>query len=401
MAALNESSPRLRHAPLPRVMLLLPSLVRGGAERQAVTLACALHEHGWPVTVACFYAGGPLGATLQDRGVPLFDLGKRGRWDVIGFLFRLWRLLRRERPDILHGYLPTPNLVALLMRRYFPKMRIVWGVRASNIDLAYYDWLARPVQWLEARGSRHADLVIANSECGAHLSIAQGFPESTMRVIPNGIDTDYFCCDATARARVRHEWEIPDGAMLVGLVGRLDPMKAHPTFLAAAAALAKRDRRWRFVCVGGGPPDYKAKLVEQGRAFGLGDRLVWADARDDMPAVYSALDMAVSSSSFGEGFSNAIAEAMACGRPCVITEVGDSAMIVGELGVTVPPGDPSALAAGIERLAGRLRADGDAVAINCRARIVGDFSVARLLEHTEAAFRALRFDRPVASGASQ
>jgi len=379
---MDDSSQSTQDSLPPRVMLLLRSLNRGGAETQAVTLARALHARGWPVTVACFYTGGALEPGLVDAGVPLISLGKRGRWDVMAFLFRLWRVLRQEQPNILHGYLPTPNLLATLMRLFFPKMRVVWGVRASNMDLRQYDWLTRTIYWLERRCSRYADLVIANSESGARLRIAEGFPEAAMRVIPNGIDTNRFRFDAEGRERVRREWKTPGEATLVGLVGRLDPMKDHPTFLAAAASLAARNESWCFVCVGDGPAAYKAGLVNQANALGLNDRLIWAGARDDMAAVYSALDIVASSSS-GEGFANVIAEAMACGRPCVVTDVGDSAMIGGGFATVIPPRDSAALADGVERMRMRILDAQSSMRIDCRQRVVDQFGVATFTQRTE------------------
>ncbi len=370
-------------------MLLLRSLDRGGAERQAVTLACALKTRGWPVTVALLYGSGPLVTGLDDTGVPIFDLGKRGRWDVVVFLFRLWRLLRVERPNILHGYLPVPNLLAVLMRLFFPKMRVVWGVRTSNMDLSHYDWLMRLSFWLERRCSSYVDLIVANSKSGAQLRIAQGFPKVTLQVIPNGIDTERFRFDPEGRERLRHEWNVPAGAVVVGIVGRFDPMKDYPTFLQAAAQLATKYKHWHFVCVGAGPVNYREVLIKLADELGLGKRVTWTGSRDDMAAVYSALDIAAASSSFGEGFSNVIAEAMACGRPCVVTDVGDSAAIVGELGVVVSPRDPLALAAGIELLRARLDKEGDALRGSVSMRIEQEFSMEDLAERTASTLQEL------------
>ena len=152
-----------------------------------------------------------------------------------------------------------------------------------------------------------------------------------MAVIPNGIDTSRFREMPGSGARLRALWGVRDDQILIGLVGRLDYMKDHPTFLRAAAKLTHHNDSVRFVCVGGGPISYAAQLKDLSSELGLHDRIVWAGDQDDMPSVYSALDLLVSSSS-GEGFSNVIGEAMACGVPCVVTDVGDSALIVGETG---------------------------------------------------------------------
>lgn len=379
----------------PAILFLVRSLRRGGAERQLVALATGLHRHGWPVSVACCYGGGAFQAELERAGVPLIDLGKRGRRDVAGFLWRLLRALRRQRPAIVHGYMPLGNMLALCARVACPGARVVWGVRSSLIDRSHRDWLSR-LNFRLSRGAAHlANRIIANSEAGAAYHAALGYPRARMQVIPNGIDVGRFRFDATARGRVRREWHIDAGCTLVGLVGRIDPMKDHPTFLAAIGTLAKRHPTWRFVCVGGGQPGRVTAMHAHAQQLGLDDSsLTWAGPRSDLADVYSALDIAVSSSR-GEGFSNVIAEAMACERPCVVTDVGDSARIVGDCGVVVPPRDPAALAAGIERLAQALAGPGEAArrGASARARITATYSLDALVRNSERAFRAL-CDKP-------
>ena len=375
----SESTPGRRN---PRVLFLARSLTRGGAERQLVALANGLHRRRWEVAVACFYAGDVFQADLERAGVPVIDLKKRGRWDVFGFLFRLFRAYRRYDPDVVHGYLPIANMLALWARFARRGKCVVWGVRASNVDLDRYDWLAGLTFRVSCLLSRCADCIIANSHTGAAYHVAHGYPRARVCVIPNGIDTGRFRFDPAGRRRVRAEWNVAAGEVLVGLVGRLDPMKDHPTFLRAAAMLACGSPEWRFVCVGSGPKEYADSLVRLAGELGLAGRLVWAGARDDMAAVYSALDMATSTSSYGEGFQNVVGEAMACGVPCVVTDVGDSARVVGECGVVVPASQPAAVADGLERTQQRIHRAPAVGRAALRQRIEDNFSVAALVERT-------------------
>ncbi|MDN5850019.1 MAG: glycosyltransferase [Nitrococcus sp.] len=353
-----------------------------------MTLLLALKERGWPVAVACFYAGGPLQHELDEVGIPVYDLGKRGRWDVVQFMWRTACLLWTERPEILHGYLGIPNLLSVFMLIFFRRMRVIWGVRDSYKDLTYYDRLTKVSVWLERQCACFAHMTIVNSESGARFWIAQGFPVSTMRVIPNGIDTERFHFDAEGRLRLRTTWGIAAEVVLVGLVARLDPIKGHSTFLQAASVVSRNNGHCRFVCVGDGPPEYTNTLRREALTLGLDDRLIWAGARDDMAAVYSALDIACSSS-WGEGFSNVVAEAMACGRACVVTDVGDSAAIVGDTGWVVPPRDPSALGQALVSLL-HLGPDGRAQSgAQARMRVVERFSVKRMVDATSQAMKCL------------
>lgn len=369
--------------PRPETILFLTrSLDRGGAERQLVVLARGLADRGHPVAVAVFFGGGAYEPELARSGVRVINLGKQGRWDILPFLTRLLRLLRKERPAVLHAYLGVPNILAAVLKPLLSDTRIVWGVRASNMDLSRYDWLSRLAYALERRLARFADRIIANSHAGKRYAVENGFPEDKIVVIPNGIDTDYFRFEPDGRRQVRREWGVAENEILVGLVGRLDPMKDHPVFLEAASRIACECRSVRFACVGGGPADYAGALKQRAAELGLSKQLIWIDSRDDMPAVYSALDI-TASSSYGEGFSNTVAESMACGVPCVVTDVGDSARIVGDKDAVVAPGDGLALSAAIRRLIDLTPDERRALGNTCRKRIESEFGMDRLVQRTE------------------
>lgn len=281
---------------------LIRSLDRGGAERQLTLLAKGLHAKGLPVKVVTFYPCGACHQELEAAGVPVVDLGKRRRWDVLPFLWRLVRTLRCDRPAALYCFLPVANILGVVVRPFVSGMRLIWGVRASNVDLERYDRLSRWVGSIEASLSGFADGIVCNSKAGLEYHVRQGFPPTKMVVIENGIDVEHLRFDAGGRARVREEWGIGEEEILVGLVARLDPMKDHPTFLAAAAVVAKYYPLVRFVCVGDDPAGYRAKLGALAQSLDLGDRVIWAGPRDGMPAVYSAFDIALSTSSYVRGF---------------------------------------------------------------------------------------------------
>lgn len=375
----------------PRILFLIRSLGRGGAERQLVALAVAMRRSGRDVAVACFYSGGAFQRDLVDAGVPVIDLRKHGRWDVAGFLWRLWRALRKNNPDIVHGYLTVGNLLSLLAKLAQPRVRVLWGVRSSYIDRDRYDWMSRLTFRFSRTLSGLADRIIVNSWAGAAHHASLGYPQARITVVPNGIDTRRFHFDSDGRARRRNEWDVPEDVVLVGLIGRLDPMKDHATFLKAAAILAANDPCWRFVCVGaGGESGHGRALALLADELGLRDRVIWAGPQDDMPAVYSALDIAASTS-YGEGFPNTVAEAMACGRPCVVTDVGDSARIVGACGAVVAARDPAAFAAGLEKTRTLLAhcEEGSRLRVMARERIEETFALEVLLRNSEAAFNAV------------
>ncbi|MGH8118889.1 MAG: glycosyltransferase, partial [Rhodanobacteraceae bacterium] len=164
------------------IVFLARALRQGGAERQLVALASGLHRRGWPVTVVYCYGGGRFESELRRAGVRLIDLHKHGRWDVVGFLWRLLRVLRASNATIVHGYMTLGNLLALLARVARPGTRVVWGVRSSIIDRERRDWLSRLTFRISCRAAHLADTLIANSHAGVAYHVAQGYPHARIKV---------------------------------------------------------------------------------------------------------------------------------------------------------------------------------------------------------------------------
>ena len=372
------------------IFFLIRSLNRGGAERQLICIASGLHDLGHEVTVGVYYKG-VLDAELRAKGVTVLDLGKRGRLDLVRFSRRLVGAIRKVRPDTVYSFLGSSNILAGLIRPFVPPMKFVWSVRASNMDVSAYDWLSRFSYPVERALAGRADLIISNSHAGVECASSRGFPRERMVVVPNGIDTERFKPDPDARRRVRERWGVGDDEILVGVLARLDPMKDHPTFLRAAALAAQRRADLRFICIGEGPERYARELHALAAGLGIDDRVIWPGQDHEPAEALNGLDLCCSSSAWGEGFSNSVAEAMSCGVSCVVTDVGDSAEVVGETGRVVPPRDPESLCeAMLESIESPGRRGTDP-----RARVIERFSLASLILKTA---RALGFAAPAGEG---
>jgi glycosyltransferase involved in cell wall biosynthesis len=323
-------------------------------------------------------------------------IGKKSRWDLLGFFFRLIKAARSVQPEVLHGYLAESNLMALFLKPFCGFPRVAWGVRDSQTDAHLWGTLGKLSFRLNCLLARFADVIICNSKAGRDYYLARGYPAHKTHVVPNGIDTERFKPSP-------HEHPLT-----FGLVGRLSPMKDHATFLKAAALVPNA----RFVIVGSGDESYARQMREL--ADSLGVKVEWIPAQSDMPSVYATFDCLVNSSAFGEGFSNVIGEAMACGVPCIASDVGDSAWIIGNAAQTFPAGDYEALAKCMREFAkqssplapreepgastadkstelenvshARPRfahlAERDGYCTNPRSRIVSEFSIDRLIERT-------------------
>jgi glycosyltransferase involved in cell wall biosynthesis len=360
------------------VFLLIRSLETGGAERQLTYLASGLQERGFRVTVGTFYRRGPLVDELERSGIPVIDLRKRGRGDIFGFLFRASRAVARSRPSLVYSFLGGANLVAAAVCLLLPDVDLVWSIRGSDVDLRRYHWTARLSYWIERALSRFPKLIIANSYAGRNYAASRGFPRNRIAVVPNGIDTERFHPDPEIRAEERHRLDLSNETVAVGVLARLDPKKGHAVFLAAAEVVGRTSPAFRFFCIGDGPEELRLKAMAV--ELGIADRVTFTGRMEPLAAL-NMLDIYCSSSSFGEGFSNSLGEAMACGVRCIATDVGDSSKIIGDSGTVVPREDPAALAAAILAEANRIRKSDRSLPRN---RIIANFSVPRMVDDTIA-----------------
>jgi len=373
-----------------KIALFLRRLDIGGTERQFLQLAAGLREAGEDVLFVTQLPGGELADSL-DRDVrrtslfPERDSRMHAALRLVATPGRLRRLLREERPDVLYSALYLSNAHALRATRR-ERIPLVWGFRGTSMPRGRIRQLAF------SYCRRHApepQAAIFNSSAGLAFHEDSGFRLRTTHVIPNGIDTQHYRPDPALGAAYREEHGIPSDAFLVGTVGRLAPVKDNEGFLRAAALLHARVPAARFLLVGDGEPSRVASLRDAARAHGIEDRVVFAGASDDPRPAYAALDL-YASTSRSEGFSNAIGEAMACGLPSVVTDVGDSAWLVGDAGTLVPRSDPEAWAAAWGELARREPAERRAIGERARARVESEFTPRVCVRATLAALAAAR-----------
>jgi glycosyltransferase involved in cell wall biosynthesis len=362
-----------------RLVFLIRSLEIGGSEQQLVTLAKSIDRASFDPTVITFYSGGILEEELRNAGVQTISLDKSGRWNLLLFFIRLARTLIRVRPEIIYSYLDLANVLALIAGKIFCKAKVVWAVRSAGFDLHDYDWLRRLGANLELHLSHFPTLVTVNSHAGLDSIIDRGFPRNKLTVIQNGIDTTHFRFDPETRIRLRKHWNVSHDEILIGLVARLDPIKDHHTFLKAAALVLKSEPTARFVCVGTGSSTNEEKLNRLVKELKLCSKVILAGERTDMRDVYSALDINCLTS-INEGWPNVIGEAMSCGVPCVVTNVGDAAEIVGKTGFVSIARDVQAFASNIVLC---MNADRELLRIKTRQRIESNWPLEKLVSDTE------------------
>jgi glycosyltransferase involved in cell wall biosynthesis len=361
-----------------KILYVTAGLRGGGAEAMLTRLATAKPGVADEITVVSLLPAEAHVERLRAAGVTVVELNFDRAAGVASGLLKLARLIAERRPDIVQGWMyhgDLAALVALVMSGRRKQTRLVWGIRCSALDLRHYGGFGlRLVVKACTLLSGWPDLVTANSAVGLKSHLAIGYRPRRAEVVANGIDVDAFRPDAAARRAVRLDLGISENTIVLAHVARVDAMKDHATFLAAMAQL----------------PDVSALLVGAGTENLPGaHNVIRLGRRQDAARLFAAADFVVSSSRFGEGFSNVLGEGMACGLPAIATEVGDAKLIVGDTGVVVPPEDPVALAAGIRALAGESAAARAERGTRARARIVENFALAGAVERNVQLYASL------------
>jgi glycosyltransferase involved in cell wall biosynthesis len=360
-----------------RVLHVITDLDVGGAENMLHALLAA-SDPGLSHAVVSLMAPGPVAARIERLGVPVHALGIRRDRPDPRRLLALAAHLRASRPDVIQTWMYHADLLGGLAGRLATRAPVVWGIHNLSLDAATTRGTTRAIVSACARLSRLVPArIVCVSRAARDVHVAAGYAAERFEVIPNGFDLGRFRPDAAARAEVRAEVGVPDGALLIGHLARVAPPKDPVTFLRAAGRVAPRLPSARFLLAGEGATAESpalARAIEEAR---LGDRVQLLGRRDDVPRLLNALDVSTLSSS-GEAFPLVVGEAMACGVPCVASDVGDSAFLLGDTGQTFPPGDADALAARWEALAGLGPEGRRRLGAAARRRIEARFALPRI-----------------------
>lgn len=334
-----------------RVEHIITGLGIGGAELMLSHLARGgtRFEH----SVTALSATSRIAKDLVAEGVAVTHLGMKKNLMVPTNTLQLSNRLKKRPPQLVQTWLYHADLVGGLAARR-AGVPVVWNLRQTDVGPRGQKFTTSLVVRLCALLSRSIPVkIVCGSNAAREAHRKMGFDERRMEVISNGVDTGEFKPDPPARAWVRRELGLNDDTPLVGRVGRYHPQKDYRCFVEAARVISDAVPEAHFLLVGEHVDWRNSELVAWIEQSGLNTRFHLLGARRDIPELMAALDVFVSSSVYGEGFPNVIAEAMACEVPCVATDTGDSAEIIGRADRIVPPGDPQRLAqATIEVLSG-------------------------------------------------
>jgi len=357
-----------------KVVFVTTDLELGGAEMMLLRLLSRIDRRKFEPTVISLGGSDELAEQIKVLGVVVHDIGIRTGAGIAVGTMRLCRYLHEIKPDIIQGWMVHGNLVAAL-GGVVTRIPVFWGVRHSRLDMLVERRSTVLLERLLALLSRIPRRIIYNSQSGRIRHESLGYVSSRGIVVPNGFDLDRFKPDEVFRYEVRRELGIDPSCVVVGLFARFHPMKDHATLLDAVKMLRPNIPQLKVILAGEGCGAGNPELSKMIADRDLTDVVLLLGPRGDLERLTAAIDVAANSSRAVEGFSNVIGEAMAAGVPCVVTDVGDAALIVADNGEIVPPSDARAFSEALRRMI-LLGSDGRReMGAKARKRIVESFSI--------------------------
>jgi glycosyltransferase involved in cell wall biosynthesis len=327
---------------------------------------------------------GKVGQDLTAKGVPVVALRMKSILDTPRVFWKLFQVIRRTKPDVVQTWMYHADMLGGLASRLAGNPRVIWGVRTTDVDAGgkratlmvrqVCAWLSH---WVPA-----AIVCAADSSRRAHVSV--GYDASKMKVIPNGFDLMRAEPGGAEALRRQLGWR-PEN-VVVGSLGRFHAVKDYGSFIRACEIVAPQVPHARFMLVGTNLDRNNVKLMERISATGYVDRFALLGQRKDVANCLSVMDL-LCLHSRTEGFPNVVGEAMAAGVPCVSTDVGDAALLIGATGKIVPKEDPLALAEGIKSMIDLPVEARRELGRSARGRVLEEFSMARCRERFEDVYR--------------
>lgn len=326
------------------VVHIITGLSSGGAEITLYKLLSRVNRERFSTVVVSLIDRGTLGDRIEALGIPVYTIGmKPGMLTPIA-VWRLLHTVRQLKPDLVQGWMYHGNLAAQLSSFFLAqKVPVLWSIHNSIYSLTFEKRTTAVIIRLGASISKFPNNIVFVSRTSKSQHETLGYCSENSCVIPNGFDTSLFIPSVEARLAVRSELGLSKEIFLIGIIGRYHPMKDHANFLQAAALLLKDRPNIHFLLVGQQVDRENQVLNQLIQELGLFEQIHLLGERNDIPRLTAALDIACSAS-YSEAFPNVIGEAMSCGVPCVVTEVGDSSWIVGNTGRVVAARNPEALA---------------------------------------------------------
>jgi glycosyltransferase involved in cell wall biosynthesis len=338
--------------------------------------------------------GGTIGPLIEELGIPVYSLHmRRSGTPSLQNIINFKKIVKKIQPHLIQGWMYHGNLAASCASFICGRPPVIWNIRQSLLSFSNEKKSTALIIKLGGLMAKLPEAIIFNAVESSRQHIKIGYPAAKSIVIPNGFDTDLFSPDPYAAALFRSELNLPENTKIIGMIARYHPMKDYKNFLHAASLVCKQNNDVRFVIAGKDIDGNNSKLQNMIHSFGLDDKVSLLGERNDAPRIFAGLDIAVLSSAWGEAFPNVLGEAMSCEVPCVATDIGDSARVIGDTGVIVPARNSNDLAEGLFSLVNM--SDEQRRDLGCRARqrIIDNFSIASIVNQYELLYHRIDISR--------
>lgn len=371
-------------------MHVITSLNTGGAEMMLQRLITAHRaKPNYQHTVVVLKQLGEVGLQLQQLGIQVQALEMRSLLEFPRVLWQLLQRIRAARPDVVQTWMYHADLLGGLAARLAGNRHVIWGVRCTAIPQRGLLSITRMIVSLCSWLSRFVpSVIVCCAESAKIVHIEKGYDRTKMVVIPNGYDLRTFNRDPALRRRARDAFGFVEDDIVVGTVGRFDPLKDYGNFVRCAAVLASEVERVQFLMVGRDLVRENQQLRAWVAEKGLAHKFVLAGERSDIPGCLTAMDV-FCLSSIAEGFPNVVCEAMAMKVPCVVTNVGDAAEIVGDTGIVVAPRDPMGLVEGLRTMLNKGAVERSRLGDLARCRVEERYSIEAISARFETIYDRL------------
>ena len=362
---------------------VITGLGNGGAEGVLYRL-CETDIHNRHIIISLSGLG-KYGALIKESNNEVYCLNMQpGRFNIRA-LFKLFMLFKKLNPDIIQTWMYHADFFGGMVARFAGFNNIFWNIRHTSL---LPEDSKKSTIFIAKLCARLSTIIPKQIICCAEeakiVHINLGYEKRKMTVIANGYNISLYKPNEELKFSLRNEFGFNSKTLVLGMVGRFHPQKNHLGLLEALSLVKKSFEDFKFLLIGRDLNYDNTILNHEIKKHNLDSNILLLNQRSDILAVMNALDINVLSSSSGEGFPNVLAEAMACGTPCVTTNIGDAALIVDDTGWVSPPNDPIALAnAIIEAIQERNRDERLWILKkkNCRDRIVQNFSLDKMIKN--------------------
>lgn len=369
-----------------KIVHIIVDLNIGGAETMLFKLLKNVNRSLYDIEVISMMDEGVFGPKIRELGIPVHTLEMKKGF-INPFSIRKARFLVKDA-HIIQTWMYHADLLGFIIKNRPSKQKLIWGIRHSNLDKNKNKKTLLMIAKLNSFLSKRTDSIISCSENAVKIHKEFGYNSDNMITIPNGFELDKFYKQQDAKKSLTSELDLPVNKPLIVHIGRWSPQKDYPNLIKSIKLIQQKNMEVNFLLCGMGIDKTNKELINLLKENKVEKNIMLIGRREDIPRILSAGDGLVSSS-LGEGFSNVIGEAMACETPCIVTDIGDSAYIVGQSGIVVPPQNSELLSKAVLDFLNKTKEEKEEMGKKARERVIEEFEITKVARKFEEQYERL------------